>query len=49
MQLWLSGGSGYLTWVGRVAGVDREGAVEHGAVDGVFFCSVIVFVQVVCV
>ena len=29
--------------------MDREGVVEHDAVDGVFFCSVFIFVQVVCV
>ena len=32
-----------------VAGVDRESAVKHDAVDGVLFYSVFVFVQVVCV
>jgi len=35
--------------VGWVARVDREGVVENDAVDGVYFCSVFVFVQVVCV
>ena len=29
--------------------LDREGVVEHDGVDGVLFCSVFVFVQVVCV
>ena len=29
--------------------MDRKGVAEHDAVDGVFFCSVYVFVQVVCV
>jgi hypothetical protein len=42
-------GSGDFTWwVIWVAGVDREGAVEHD-VDGVLFYSILVFVQVVCV
>jgi len=34
----LSVGSGDFTWVGWVAGVDREGIVEHDTVDGVLFC-----------